>query len=198
MRTVARACGLVLVVFVIAILAGRGRADTIWVKPPLTPTPVPGTPIPEPTPDFGRVIYRAAKVASLESLGVTMVACRHRDPTPRRFALQFFDRLGRKIQAINEETSPAVAAGKKVVFVTDGMHFRNRSDVQNLRMGHLAIGGARVVSDASVVHCVGKIRMDAGANAPSYRDEIGLVRAGEPLPVLVERWVVPRPTPGPH
>ena len=44
-----------------------------------------------------RVIYRAAKVAGFESLGVTMIACRHRDPVPRRFAVQFFDRAGRQV-----------------------------------------------------------------------------------------------------
>ena len=183
------------VVLVVLITAATSAADPIWVKPPPTPTPVRGTPIPEPSPDFGRIVYRAAKVAGLESLGVTMVACRHRDEEPRRFALQFFDRLGRKIHSIDPETSPAVPAGKKVVFVTDGMYFTNRPDVQNLRLGHLSIGSARVISDATIVHCVGKMRMDPGVRAPSYRDEIGLVRAGQPLPKLIERWIVPTPPP---
>ena len=47
-----------------------------------------------------------------------------------------------------------------------------------------------------IVHCVGKIRMDGGARSPSYRDEIGFVRAGQPLPVLADGWSAPpRPSP---
>jgi hypothetical protein len=61
-------------------------------------------------------------------------------------------------------------------------------DVLNLRLGHLAVGTARVVSDAVIVHCIGKMRMDAGPRSPSYRDEIGLVRDGAPLPVLSNVW----------
>jgi hypothetical protein len=154
------------------------------------------TPVPEPAVPFGRVIYRAAKVAGFESLGVTMIACRHRDPVARRFAVQFFDRAGRQVSTFgNIPASPAAPAGKKVVFVTDGEHFEG-DDVLNLRLGHLSIGTARVVSDAEVVHCVGKIRMDAGAQSPSYRDEIGFVRDGQPLPVLGDRWSAPpRPSP---
>src|SRR5204862_8170384 len=49
------------------------------------------SPVPEPPPPFGHVVYRAARVAGFESLGITMIACRHRDPVPRRFAVQFFD-----------------------------------------------------------------------------------------------------------
>jgi hypothetical protein len=32
------------------------------------------------------------------------------------------------------------------------------------------------------------MRMDAGPGSPSYRDEIGLVRAGTPLPMLPSIW----------
>ena len=49
------------------------------------------TPVPEPSPAVGRVVYRATRVASFESLGVTMIACRHRDPGPRMIAVEFFD-----------------------------------------------------------------------------------------------------------
>ena len=155
------------------------------------------TPLPEPAVPFGRVIYRAAKVAGFESLGVTMIACRHRDPLPRRFAVQFFDRADRQVSTFgNLPASPPTPAGKKVVFVTDGMHFEG-DDVLDLRLGHLSIGTARVVSDAEIVHCVGKIRMDGGARSPSYRDEIGFVRAGEPLPVLPDVWSAP-PQPSPR
>jgi hypothetical protein len=160
---------------------------------PVAATP---TPLPEPTVPFGRVIYRAAKVAGFESLGVTMIACRHRDPVPRRFAVHFFDRAGRQVSSFGVPWSPPTPAGKKVVFVTDGMHFHG-DDILDIRLGHLAIGTARVVSDAEIVHCVGKIRMDGGARSPSSRDEIGLVRAGEPLPELGDGWGPP-PQPSPR
>jgi hypothetical protein len=146
------------------------------------------TPMPEPSAAFGRVIYRAARIAGFESLGVTMIACRHRDAVPRRFAVQFFDPAGRVLSTFgNIAASPPIPAGKKVVFVTDGLPFVGR-DVLNLRLGHVALGTARVVSDAVLVHCVGKMRMDGGLGSPSYRDEIGLVRAGAPLPVLPSIW----------
>ena len=142
----------------------------------------------EPSPPFGRVVYRAARVAGFESLGIVMIACRHRDPVPRRFAVQFFDPEGRPVSTFGTSVSPPVAAGEKVVFVTDGMPFSNRPDVTNVRLGHLTIGTARVVSDAVVLRCIGKMRMDGGLRTPSYRDEIGLVREGEPLPVLPNVW----------
>lgn len=156
-----------------------------------TPTSQPtvqATPRPEPSPSFGRVVYRAARVAGFESLGITMIACRHRDAEVRRFAVQFFDPDGRTVSMLGTSVSPPVPAGTKVVFVTDGMPFANRPDVANVRLGHLSIGTARVVSDARVVHCVGKMRMDAGRGTPSYRDEIGLVRDGAPLPELSRIW----------
>jgi hypothetical protein len=145
-------------------------------------------PLPEPSPPFGRVIYRAAKAASFESLGVTMIACKHRDPLPRTFAVQFFDRAGRPISAFGPPHSAPTPAGKKVVFVTDGKHFATRDDVTNVRLGHLAVGTARVVSNARIVRCIGKARMDGGERLPSYREEIGLVRAGQPLPDLGDIW----------
>ena len=161
--------------------------------PPGAATPMP---LPEPPPPpFGRVIYRASKVAGMESLGVTMIACRHRDPVPRRFAVQFFDHAGRPVVSFGWPSSPPTPAGKKLVFITDALHFPNREDVLDLKLGHLTLGTARIVSDARVAHCIGKIRMDAGVHAASYRDEIGLVRDGEPLPDLGATWEGPRKRP---
>jgi hypothetical protein len=151
------------------------------------------SPAPEPSPPFGRVIYRAAKVAALESTGVAMIACRHRDPTPRRFAVQFFDDAGRVQQTFGVWKSSPLPAGRKVTFITDGLFFKNRpADFLNVRLGHLAIGTARVISDARVVRCIGKMRMDPGFHAASHRDEIGLVREGAPLPVMSRIWDAPR------
>jgi len=153
-----------------------------------TPTTM-ATPVPEPTVPFGRVVYRAGRVAGFESLGVTMIACRHRDPEPRRFTVQFFDPKGRPVSMFGVgRVTPPLPAGKKVVFVTDGMYFARRPDVANVALGHLPMGTARVVSDAAIVHCIGKIRFDAGARSPSWRDEIGLVRAGAPFPSLPPQW----------
>lgn len=151
----------------------------------------------EPPPPFGRVIYRAARIAGLEGLGITMIACKHRDTVPRRFAVQFFDPNGRLVSQFgNVAASPPTAAGTKVAFVTDGMPFANRPDLSNLRLGHLQHGTARVISDATVARCIGRMRMDGGARLPSYREEIGLVRAGQPLPDLPKYWkVAPYPTP---
>ena len=150
----------------------------------------------EPPPPFGRVIYRAARIAGLESLGITMIACKHRDAVPRRFAVQFFDPSGRLVSQFgNISASPPTPAGKKVAFVTDGMPFEDRPDVLNLRLGHLQRGTARVISDATVVRCIGRMRMDGGAHLSSYREDIGLVRAGEPLPELPRYWrAAPYPT----
>jgi hypothetical protein len=154
------------------------------------------TPLPEPSLPFGRVIYRGSKAASFESLGVTMIACKHRDPLLRTFAVHFFDRAGRPVAAPGLAQSPPTPAGKKVVFVTDGMHFVGRPDVLNLQLGHLAVGTVRVVSNARVVRCIGKIRMDGGARLPSYREDIGLVREGQTLPDLGSTWG--RPPYAPH
>jgi len=157
---------------------------SVWVAAiAAAPSPLPESPLP-----FGRVVYRAARVAGFESLGITMIACRHRDPEPRRFAVQFFDRRGQPVPTLaNFTASPPMPAGKKVVFVTDGLPFAGR-DVLNLRLAHLAAGTARVVSDARVLRCIGKMRMDGGARSPSYRDEIGLVREGMLLPKLLDVW----------
>jgi hypothetical protein len=146
------------------------------------------SPTPEPTPPFGRVVYRIAKAASFESLGVMMIACRHRDPVPRRFAVEFWTDQGRRVQSFGQWSTGPVPAGKKVVFVGDGMHFANRPDVLDFQLGHFSIGAGWIASDARVVHCIGKIRMDGGVRQPSYREEIGLVRAGEPLPDLARSW----------
>lgn len=167
---------------VLALIASAALAATA------TPTPT-ATPVPEPTVPFGRVVYRAARIAGFESLGVTMIACRHRDAEPRRFTVQFFDPMGRPVSTFGTvRVPPPLPAGKKVVFVTDGMHFEHRADVTNVALGHVPMGTARIVSDATIVHCVGKLRLDAGARSPSWRDEIGLVRAGTPLPSLPRQW----------
>jgi len=103
------------------------------------------TPVAEPPVPFGRVVFRAARIAGLKSLGITMIACRHRDPVPRRFAVQFFDPSGRLASTFgNIPASPPTPAGKKVVFVTDGMPFEG-DDVLNLRLGHVPRGTARVI-----------------------------------------------------
>lgn len=171
---------------VLAVLL-MARASSAAVTP---------TPIAEPAVPFGRVIYRAARIGGLESLGITMIACRHRDPVPRRFAVQFFDPRGGLLSTFGDiPASPPTPAGKKLVFVTDGMPFEG-DDVLNLRLGHVPRGTARVISDATVVRCIGKMRMDGGARLPSYRDEIGLVREGQPLPELPRFWkAAPYPTP---
>lgn len=177
-------------------VAAIGAVLLFGVRTSAGAPPSPPSPVPEPPAPFGRVVYRAARVAGLESLGITMIACRHRDRVPRRFAVQFFARDGRPVSTFgNVAASPPTPAGKKVVFVTDGMPFAG-DDVLDLRLGHLPIGTARVVSDAVVVHCVGKMRMDGGLRLPSYRDEIGLVREGQPLPELPRFWkVAPYPSP---
>jgi len=177
----------IVVALVVALLAGRDAAHAADPTPVATEPPVP----------FGRVVYRAARIAGLEGLGITMIACKHRDAVPRRFAVQFFDPSGRLVSQFgNIPASPPTPAGKKVAFVTDGMPFTNRPDLLNLRLGHLQRGTARVISDATVVRCMGRMRMDGGARLPSYREEIGLVRAGQPLPDLPKYWkVAPYPTP---
>jgi hypothetical protein len=175
-----------LIGFLVALSSVVAKAEA--ATPTATATVVP-TPIPEPSPPFGRVVYRAARVASFESLGVTMIACRQRDPEPRQLAVQFFDPLGRPISMGNRRPV-TLAPGKKVVFVTDGMHFERRPDVTNLALAHLSRGTARIVSDATVVRCIGKVRFDAGGRLPSWRDEVGLVREGVPLPTMPQYWRV--------
>jgi hypothetical protein len=175
------------VALVVALLVATNAAGAADPAPAATEQP----------PPFGRVIYRAARIAGLESLGITMISCKHRDAVPRRFAVQFFDPNGRVVSQFgNIPASPPTPAGKKVAFVTDGMPFENRPDLLNLRLGHLQHGTARVISDATVVRCIGRMRMDGGLTLPSYREEIGLVRAGEPLPELPRYWkAAPYPTP---
>jgi hypothetical protein len=151
-----------------------------------TPEPTPGlTATAEPPVPFGRVIYRAAKAASFESLGVTVIACRHFDPGPRQFTVDFFAPDGKKVGMFGPYIAGDVPPGKKVVFVTDATYFRKR-DVFDVRLGHLTGGPARVISDAKIVRCMGKIRFDAGVHIPSRWDTIGFYRAGvgaTPAPV---------------
>lgn len=173
-RTVLGVAGAVLVA-----VATLGAATPIR-----SPQPTP-TRVPEPPPPIGRVVYRASKVGSYESLGVPVIACRHRDPAPRTIAVEFFDQLGRKVLVFGASTVPNVPPGKKVVFVSDATHYQNR-DVVNIRLAHFGDGTARVLSDARILHCMAKMRFDPGARYSSYWRGMGLYREGvgaTPLPV---------------
>lgn len=146
------------------------------------------TPIPEPSPAVGRVVYRATKVASFESLGITMIACRHRDPEPRMIAVEFFEPDGKRVSLFGPNGLPRWAPGKKLLFVSDPTYFRHR-DVIDMRVAHLPDGTARIVSDARILHCRGKIRFDAGVGRPSYMRSIGLYRVTPgATPPSVEWW----------
>lgn len=140
----------------------------------------------EPPLPLGAVIYRASEIVSLESLGVTVIACRHRDPVPRNFAVDFFDPAGKQVSVFGPSSAHRVPAGKKIVFVSDSYYFQKR-DVIDVRLAHLPSGTARIASDARTVRCQGKIRFDGGARAPSYWRDIGLVRAGA-LPAPEPLW----------
>ncbi len=143
------------------------------------------TPMAEPSPAAGRVVYRASRVASFESLGVTMIACRHRDPGPRMLAVEFFDAQGKPVTLFGPSLVPRWLPGKKLLFVSDPTYFRNR-DIIDMRVAHLASGTARIISDARILHCRAKMRFDAGAGRPSYVRGVGLYRAGvgaTPVPV---------------
>ena len=187
-RVAAMVLALASALFLVALLSGA-RADES-PSPVTTPPPMPvvaPTPIPEPSPAFGRVVYRASKAASFESLGVSMIACRHRDPAPRTLGVEFYDRLGKKVSLFGPNVIPNWPAGKKIVFVSDPTYFKNRVDVIDVRVGHLADGTARIISDARVIHCLGKIRFDPGAFAKSYSRSLGLYREGvgaTPVPVV--------------
>jgi hypothetical protein len=154
-----------------------------------SPSPVATpTPIPEPSPAFGRVVYRASKAASFESLGISVIACRHRDPGPRTVGVEFFDRRGNKVGVFGPHVIPDWPPGKKIVFVSDSTYFKNRG-VIDVRVGHLADGTARIISDARVIHCLAKIRFDPGARLKSYSRSMGLYREGVgATPVPVEWW----------
>ncbi len=128
----------------------------------------------------GRVIYRAVRAGSFESLGITVIACRHRDPVPRRFMVEFFERSGRKVTTFGGHVAE-VPAGEKLIFVTDSRYFKNRK-VTDVRLGHLTGGPAVITSNAEIVRCQGKIRLDGGIGHPSRRGEIGLYREGETPP----------------
>jgi len=156
------------------------------------------TPVPEPSPAVGRVVYRATRVASFESLGVTMIACRHRDPGPRMIAVEFFDPAGKRVTLFGPNGTQSWAPGKKLLFVSDPTYFRAR-DVMDMRVSHLAGGTARVVSDARILHCRGKIRFDPGARRASYTRSIGLYRVTPgAIPPSVEWWEAgPSPAPSP-
>ena len=158
-------------------------------RPPPTPPPPSPTRVPEPPVPFGAVIYRAAKVGSYESLGVTVIACRHRDRAPRRFAVEFFDpaRGGVQVSVFGPHVANGVPPGKKIVFVSEGTYFKNR-DVVNVKVGHLAPGTARVVSDARIVRCMGKMRFDPGPLVPTRWKGTGMVREGVGATPAPEPW----------
>lgn len=154
----------------------------IWPSVTVAPTP---TPVPLPPPPFGHVVYRASRAGSYESLGVPVIACRHRDPGPRKIGVEFFERLGKKVGVFGPDTLPNVPPGKKVIFVSEAGHYRNR-DVVVVRVGHFGDGTARVVSDARIIHCMARMRFDPGALAPTYWRSMGLYREGTgatPVPV---------------
>lgn len=166
----------------LSLLAGLVAASTAARAAEPSPAAV-ATPVPEPSPAVGRVVYRASKVASFESLGVTMIACRHRDPAPRMISVEFFDQAGNRVALFGPNTIPSWAPGKKLLFVSDPMYFQKR-DVIDMRVGHLSGGTARIVSDARAIHCLAKIRFDAGVGRPSYIRSVGLYREGRaPAPV---------------
>jgi hypothetical protein len=177
----------------LAVLGGAAAGRAEPASSALAPTPraprltaqSTPTPVPEPPPAFGRVVYRASKAASYESLGVPMIMCRHRDHGARTIAVEFFDRLGKKVSVFGPTVVPNVPPDKKIVFVSDAMHFPKR-DVINMRVGHFTDGTARVVSDARIIHCMAKMRFDPGALAKTYWRSMGLYRptiGATPAPV---------------
>ncbi len=152
--------------------------------PVRSPQPTP-TRVPEPPSAVGRVAYRASKAASYESLGVVVIACRHRDPVPRTIAVEYFDGLGRKVGVFGPSSIPNVPRGKKMVFVSDGTHYRNH-DVIDVRVGHFVDGTARVLSDAHLIHCMAKMRFDPGILSATYWRSVGFYRedvGATPVPV---------------
>jgi len=164
------------------VLAGLIAASTAARAAEASPAAL-ATPVPEPSPAVGRVAYHASKVASFESLGVTMIACRHRDPAPRMVSVEFFDPAGNRVALFGPNTIPSWAPGKKLLFVSDPTYFPKR-DIIDMRVGHLSGGTARIVSDARAIHCIAKIRFDAGVGRPSYIRSVGLYREGRaPAPV---------------
>ena len=154
----------------------------IWPTITLAPT---STPVPLPPPPFGRVVYNASRAGSYESLGVPVIACRHRDPAPRKIGVEFFERLGKKVSVFGPDTVPNVPPGKKIIFVSDAGGYRQR-DVVIVRVGHFGDGTARVVSDARIIHCMAKMRFKPGVLVPTYWRGMGLYRAdtgATPVPV---------------
>ncbi len=154
----------------------------VWPTATLGPTP---TAVLPPPPLFGRIVYKASRAGSYESLGVPVIACRHRDPGPRKISVEFFDRLGKKVMIFGADTLPNVPPGKKVIFASEAGHLRNR-DAVIVRVGHFSDGTARVVSDARIIHCIARMQFDPGALAPTYWRSMGLYREGTgatPVPV---------------
>jgi hypothetical protein len=167
--------------FGVVLIAGATLGAATPMRSPQPTT----TPVPEPPPTVGRVVYRASKVGSYESLGVPVVACRHRDPVPRTIAVEYFDRLGKTVRLFGANVVPNVGRGKKIVFVSDVTYYRNR-DVIDMRVAHFVDGTGRVLSDARIIHCMAKMRFDPGALHPTYWRSMGLYRAGAgatPVPV---------------
>ena len=135
------------------------------------------TPEPFPSPAFGHVVYRASRAGSYESLGFPVIACRHRDPGPRTIRVEFFDHLNKRVSVFGPDTLPNVPPGKKVLFASEGSHYKNR-DVVIVHVGHFVNGTARVVSDARIIHCMARMRFNPGPLTPTYWRSMGLYREG--------------------
>jgi hypothetical protein len=149
------------------------------------------TPVPPPPPTFGHIVYKASRAGSYESLGVPVIACRHRDPAPRKITVEFFDHMGKKVSIFGADTLPSVPPGKKVIFASEIGHFRNR-DVVAVRVGHFSDGTARVVTDARIIHCMAKMLFDPGPSVPSYWRGMGLHREGTGATPEAVDWLPPR------
>jgi len=147
----------------------------VWPTITLAPTP---TPVPPPPPDFGHVVYSATRAGSYESLGQPVIMCRHRDPGPRKIRVEFYDHLGKRVSVFGPDTLPNVPPGKKVTFVSEAGHYHDRLEVVVVRIGHFSGGGARVVSDARIIHCMGRMRFKPGPLTPTYWRSMGFYREG--------------------
>jgi len=145
------------------------------------------TPARVPPPEVGRSIYWASRVGSFESLGILVIACRHRDPAPRSFAVDVFDPRGARATSFGPRRVDGVPAGKKVLFVSRDDYFKDRGAV-NMRLGHLGTGTARIASDARDVRCDGRMRFDPGKLHPSWWKGVGLYPAGVGATPLAVQW----------
>lgn len=136
------------------------------------------TPVAEPPPPFGRVVYRATKVGSFESLGVLVIRCRQKDGVPRRLQVDVFTTSGRPVPFFGTNRIDPWPSGAATTIVGDGRYYQNRPDVRSMRLGHLTAGTARVVSDARMIRCQGRMRFDGGWGLRTKWDGIGFAREG--------------------